>query len=347
MTGEPSVLLVGGYGAVGAEAARTLRRRHPHVRLTIAGRDQAKAEALAHSLGNADGIECDLTAPGLGISHADRYRAVAVFAKDDYSNGLDFAIDHGAAYVAVSEYAVEMAPLLARSVGDGRGIPILLLSHHLGGLVTMTTLHYASELAAVTAVRIGAIFDPEDLGGATAQLDAARVARASPNPLLRLDGQWIWAEAPMSERVFRDADGAIQQGTGLSLLDVTSIAAATNAPSVRFDVAVRDPAVESRPRHDVVIEIEGRHHDQEEAHLRIDIHDDAYHFGMSGRTMAFGLERLLGLDGRETPQPGLHLPETMLDAATLIQLTQAHGAAISIDHQPQKSDTFVCGRAPS
>lgn len=230
----------------------------------------------------------------------------------------------------MSEYAVEIAPVLARSVGDGRGIPILLLSHHLGGLVTMTTLHYATEFAVVDDVRIGAIFDAEDLGGATAQVDAARVARASPHPLLRQDGRWIWADETLSRREFHDSDGTAHGGTALSLLDVASVTAATKAPSVRFDVAVRAPNPNSRPRHDVVIEIEGQYASKQKAHLRIDIHDDAHHFRMSGRTMAFGLGRLLGLDGRPAPPPGLHLPETILGAAAIVQLAQMDGTAINI-----------------
>lgn len=72
----------------------------------------------------------------------------------------------------------------------------------------------------------------------------------------------------------------------------------------------------------MVVEIERRRADQQKAYSRIDIHDDAHHSRMSGRTMAFGLERLLGLDGRPAPQPGLRLPETMLDAAAIVQLAQ-------------------------
>jgi hypothetical protein len=145
--GDHSVLLIGGYGAVGSEAARTIRRLYPNVKLVIAGRNRGQAAALAVELGHAEGIECDLGIPGLGLAPGPRCRGVAVFAKDERLHALDHAIAQGAAYVAISEYAVEIAPLVTRAGGDGRHIPILLLGHHLGGLVTMATLHHTRDLA--------------------------------------------------------------------------------------------------------------------------------------------------------------------------------------------------------
>ena len=200
--GDDSVLLIGGYGAVGIEAARTIRRLYPNVKLVIAGRNRGQAAALAAELGHAEGIECDLGIAGLGLAPSLRSRGVAVFAKDERLHALDHAVAQGAAYVAISEYAVEIAPLVARSGGDGRHLPILLLGHHLGGLVTMATLHHTRDLAEITAVRIGAIFDEADLGGATAQADASRLARATPHPLVLHEGRWLWADEPDLTRRF-------------------------------------------------------------------------------------------------------------------------------------------------
>lgn len=330
MSDDDPILLIGGYGAVGSEAARTLRRLHPRTKLIIAGRDRTRAAALAADLGEAEGVHCDLTAPDLGLAPGNRYRGIAVFAKDERLHALDQAIAQGAAYVSISEYAVEIAPLVARSNGNGRHIPILLVSHHLGGLVTMVTLHHARDMAETSAVRVGAIFDPADLGGATAQADAARVARATPYPLLLQDRRWVWAEGPESTRRFSGADGAIYDGAALSLLDVTSIAAATRASSVRFDVALREASATSQARHEVVIEIDGFLEDHKPANLRIAIQDHGFHTRMSGRAIAFALERLLGLDGRPAIQAGLHLPENLLDAARIVSLARDSGILIDI-----------------
>lgn len=41
------VLIIGGSGIVGSQAARTLRRLHPDLPIAIGGRDLAKAETVA------------------------------------------------------------------------------------------------------------------------------------------------------------------------------------------------------------------------------------------------------------------------------------------------------------
>lgn len=328
---ETDILLIGGYGAVGSEAARTLRLHYRGVNLVIAGRDQAQAAALARELGNAKGVECDLGVPGLGLPADLRFRGVAVFAKDECLNALDYAIAQRAAYVPISEYAVEIAPLVARSGGDGRHIPILLLGHHLGGLVTLTALHYTRDLAEVAAVRVGAIFDEADLGGGTAQADAARLARASPHPLLVHEGRWLWAEEQELARRFTGVDGTVYAGSAISLLDVASIAAATKARSVRFDVALRDlVAAAPTARHEVVIEVEGRMQEQRPVSRRIAIESDGFHTRISGRTIAFALERLLGLDEGPAIPPGLHLPENVLDATQIVGRARASGIVIGV-----------------
>jgi hypothetical protein len=329
--GDDGILLIGGYGAVGSEAARTIRRLYPDVTLVIAGRHREQAAALAAELGHAEGIECDLGIRGLGLAPGLRCRGVAAFAKDERLHALDHAVGQGAAYVAISEYAVEIAPLVARAGGDARHIPILLLGHHLGGLVTMATLYHTRDLADINAVRIGAIFDEADLGGATAQADASRVARATPHPLVLHEGRWLWAEEPELTRRFSGADGALHDGTALSLLDVASIAAATKARSVRFDVAVRGSPTAPRARHEVVIEVEGCMQDHRPADLRITIESEGFHTRVSGRAIAFALERLLGLDGRPAMPSGLCLPENVLDAAHVV--SQARSSGISIDVQ--------------
>ncbi|KFC64457.1 hypothetical protein FF80_03080 [Devosia sp. LC5] len=327
MSGDKNgILMVGGYGAVGREAAKTIRRLYPDVKLVIAGRDVTRAAELAAELGGAEGVACDLTTPGLGLVPGLVYRGVVVFAKDEYLHALDHAITKGAAYVAISDYAVEIAPLTARSGGDGRHIPILLLGHHLGGLVTMATLHHTRDLAEITAVRIGAIFDEADLGGATAQADAARVARATPHPLIRYEGRWLWAEGPHLTRQFTGSGGVVHEGSALSLLDVASIAAVTKAQSVRFDVAIRETS--PKARHEVVIEVEGRGGDNRTANRRIAIEGDGFHTMASGRAVAFALERLLGLDGRSATPSGLWLPENVLDAEHIVSRARTSGITI-------------------
>jgi hypothetical protein len=326
---DAPILLIGGYGSVGSEAARTLRRLYPNTRLVIAGRDHARAIALAAELGHAEAEYCDLAIPTLGLDSERRYRGIVVFAKDESLHALGLSIAQGSAYVSISEYAVEIAPLVARATGEGRHIPILLLSHHLGGLVTMVALQHASAFSQVEAIRVGAVFDADDLGGATAQADAARVARITPHPLLLEGGRWLWGYGPQQRRCFVDVEGIPRDGVAFSLLDVPSIAAATKARSVRFDVAIREATKDYRSRHEVVIEIDGISMDHRAETCRVTIQDAGFHTGMSGRTIAFALERLLGLDGQPRMQAGFNLPENALNAKRIISLARASGILIN------------------
>ena len=62
MSSGTDILIAGGYGEVGHRLAEDLAREHSG-RLIIAGRDQARAVALAASLGNARAVRLDVNDP--------------------------------------------------------------------------------------------------------------------------------------------------------------------------------------------------------------------------------------------------------------------------------------------
>jgi hypothetical protein len=315
------VLLVGGYGAVGAHAARTLRALHPSLPLLIAGRRLERAETLARSLGNARAITVDLSRPDLGLDEHLAIDAVAMFVKDSGLNGLRTATRRAVPYMTMSEYAFDVAPVVARWAHAAGRIPMMLLGHHLGGLATLTALHYAQEFADVSSIRIGALFDENDLGTATAQADAALAQRVSPHPLRLQAGRWTWANERDTGSTLQAADGTPHPSHSYSLLDVVSIAAASEARDVTFDVAIRATGADGQPRHEVIVEIDGTRIDQADGPRRFAITDDAHHARMSGQGAALALTHTAGLGNTRAAPPGLHLPETLLDpSATVAQL---------------------------
>ncbi|MEI2299385.1 hypothetical protein [Ensifer sp. MJa1] len=72
------VLIIGGSGVVGSQAARIIRRLHPELPIAIGGRDLGKAEAVAREVGGAIGVSVDLGRAdlGLGDDSKARYRSV-------------------------------------------------------------------------------------------------------------------------------------------------------------------------------------------------------------------------------------------------------------------------------
>jgi hypothetical protein len=324
------MLLVGGYGAVGAHAARTLRALHPTLPLVIAGRRLEPAETLARTLGHARAITVDLARPDLGLDRDLAIGAVAMFVKDFGLNGLTTSVNRAVPYMTISEYAFDIAPAVARWAHGAGRVPMMLLGHHVGGLATLTAVYYARAFADVSSIRVGAIFDENDLGTATAQADAALAERVSPHPLRLEAGRWAWADESDTGGTLRAADGTSHTSRSYTLLDVVSLAAATEARDVAFDVAVRPAASNGRPRHEIVIEIDGTRIDRADGPRHFAITDDAYHTRLSGQGAALALTHTAGLGDTDAAPPGLHLPESLIDPAAAV----AHLHALDVGVGP-------------
>src|SRR5512134_3338510 len=109
------VLIVGGSGIVGSQAARTLRRLHPELSIAIGGRDMERANKTAREVGNAEAVKVDVGQPDLGLTDG-RFSAVVMFAKDDTLNGLKFAQGKKISYIGISSGVFEVGPEMALHV---------------------------------------------------------------------------------------------------------------------------------------------------------------------------------------------------------------------------------------
>lgn len=326
-----AILLVGGYGAVGSAAARALRTLHPEVPLLIAGRRLEPARQLAQELGHADALTIDLNRRDLALDPGLDVSVVAMFVKDSSLSGLAAARARSIPYLAMSEYAFDVAPVLLSWAQGAHLVPLALFGHHIGGLATLTALHHRRDLTEVTNIRIGAIFDADDIGSPAATADAELAALASPRPLIRDRGTWTWSTTETRPYTFQAADGTVHAGTPMSLLDTVSIG--TYASNASFYVAVRSEG--PTPRHEVVIDIEGFTADQAPVRRHVVISDAAHHVRLSGYGAALALTRLTGLDGRPSAPPGLHLPETLLDGAQTMRALRAFGTHLQVSSTPR------------
>lgn len=61
------ILPMGGTGAIGRQAAQSLRAIYPQVPLLIGGRDLAKVRESAKGIGGAEGVVLDPAADDLGL----------------------------------------------------------------------------------------------------------------------------------------------------------------------------------------------------------------------------------------------------------------------------------------
>ncbi|NTX07477.1 NAD(P)-dependent oxidoreductase [Myxococcus sp. CA040A] len=326
------VLVIGGSGIVGRRAVKALRELHPELALRIGGRDVSKAAVLARELGRAEAVRIDLERDDLGLAPDAAFSAVVVLLKDDTLRSMKYAQAHGLPYVSFSDFVFDIGPEVALHIQKPTAAPVLFLGHFLGGTVAMSTLQFARGLKKVHSILIGAVFDEEDVGGPAASGDMERLTKGVPSPLIRKDGKFLWATTEEdTTRTFQGADGTQWKGRAYPLLDVATLAAVTDASTVRLDFAVR--AASSRPAgqgpgHEVIIELIGELPDGTTTRVRHTLVDGDVHSGLSGRGVALAVERLLGLVGGAPVAPGLYSPEGVLDPAHVVERLKAWGTRI-------------------
>ena len=256
--------------------------------------------------------------------------ARVVALRDLSLNTLRYAQDRGLPYVALSDGAFEIGPLVAGHVHRPAAAPILLLGHGRGGVPTMAALHFARGFRAIDAIELGLVFDPADPLGPASATDMERIAKVGPSPLRLVDGRWRWVTGEAARRRFLGVDGVEHRGETVGLVDVLSLAS-TGARSIRVDFAEGRTASSRRgepPSHEVIIELAGERLDGAAGRFRYELVDPEGYAAMSAKGVAAAVERLLGLGGEGSPAPGLLLPELLLDPGRLLRLVETLGVSV-------------------
>ena len=322
MSTSSRILIVGGAGTVGRRTAETLRALYPELPITIGGRDLSRAEAAARALGHADAARVDLTRRDLGLGDAQRFGAVLLFVKDTTTNALAYAMDRGSAYVDISTGAIEVGPEMTLFARRPRNAPVVFASHWLAGAATLATLHFAREFGELRSIELAAVLDEQDMGGPAAFADFERQTGASPKALVRDGAHFRWIASQGNTRRFRDGSGFEFDGTPYALMDNLSLAAATGAASVRFDLALGTSSSRRRGEPfstEIVIELEGDRRGGGAARARHELFHPQGQAPVTAAGVALIAERLLGLHGQGAVAPGLYTPDTLVDPAHAVR----------------------------
>ncbi|MEU2067038.1 saccharopine dehydrogenase [Streptomyces anulatus] len=323
-----SVLILGGTGQAGTGAAALLRQWHPALPLTIAGRDIDRARRVADELGAATAATIDLRRGDLGLPADRRYSAVVAALWDDRLHGLRFAQHRGLPYLSISSGLVDIAPEVVAGAQRANAAPILVASHFCAGAVVLAALHSARRFDRIDAIRISAVLDELDTGGPAGTADLQRWSTATTAGLVRRDGVFTWVTGPDAQADVRRTDGTDLPGQSIAILDVTSLALATDAPDVRFDFAVGESVGRRRGEpasFEVRIDLEGAGPGGAPIRTSRYLVHPAGQRPMTATGIALGVERLLGLRG-EAVAPGIHTPETLLDPAYAVERMAETGA---------------------
>lgn len=326
------VLLIGGSGMIGSQAAKALRKLQPALPIALGGRDLQKAHALAGTIGgNTKGVAVDIARPDLGLSKSDRFSAVVVILKDAALNCLKYAQALHLPFVTVSTQAHELGPELAYFARNPTSSVILNLSEWLTGTLSAATVHFASEFDSIQEIRTCFTMEPDNSGGPMAQWELDRFFAANPQPQILKDGQWIFPLGDDRRREVTSADGVKIVAEATAFLDVFSIAAATNAPNVRVDGFVGESVgrrLRGRLSTDYVIEIVGKHRNGKSGSFRCNIsHPDGQTI-LTGLGAAIGVERLLGLAGGAPVEPGYFYLQNIVKPAYVLERMTEFGTEI-------------------
>ena len=329
MSLEP-VLLLGGSGSIGRQAARALRATYPDVPLLIGGRDLSKAQQAAAELGEAQGVVIDPAAADLGLG-ARRISAVVVLYMDHSLATLRFAQSRGVPHLSISSGVFEIAPEIASFMHAPSAAPVVLGYEWLVGATTVPALDLAKAFGQVHEIRIGALVDEEDTGGPAVAADFEHLNHLMPAALTRRDGVYLWREGDDAKAVFSAVDGTDVEASGFSSIDVVGLATATGARSVEFNLG---SGVSSSRRKggqlstEIILELAGLDHAGHALRTRHAVIHPGGAAPLTGMGIALIVERLVGLDGAPPVAPGLYFPYQLLDARRYLDRLKKEGGQV-------------------
>ncbi|MBO1418310.1 saccharopine dehydrogenase [Streptomyces sp. FH025] len=157
---EGPVLLVGGYGTVGAELARMAAADWP---LLLTGRSEERGAALARELGDAAVRRWDLADPAPFAAAA---RAVVSVVNDPDDRVLRAAARAGVPYVDVTRWTTRLQRAATVAALLRPTAPVLLSSAWMGGVTGLVTAALAERLGGAERVEVAIRWDLADRAGA-------------------------------------------------------------------------------------------------------------------------------------------------------------------------------------
>lgn len=329
MTTHKPVLIIGGSGFVGALAARTLRKLHPKLPIAIGGRNLEKAEAVAKEIGNAEAVVIDLNRKDLGVAANKGFSAIAMFVYDDTLNALHYAQTNAVPYLSVSTGIQEIGPEIALYAHKANA-PFLMGSSWLGGAASLAVVHFARQFQTVDSIEITALLDEHDMGGPAAEADFTRLTMMSSTLGLE-SGKWHWKPSGEQGRSVTSVDGRQVPGLSYAPFDVFSLPVTTGAETALFDFALGETASRHRGEHfstEITIAISGKRKDGTEGRSRYEFVHPEGQAPVTALAVALAVERLVGLDGKAAPAPGLYFAEMLVEADHAIKRFKEFGASI-------------------
>ena len=352
------VLLAGGTGVVGEQAARLLRATHPGLALVIGARTPHKAAALASDIGG-EAVALDISKPHPLAAVPGKIDAVAALVGDPDDHLLRDAIARGAAVVDIARGAVAQSrAYVAASLMDVTA-PVMFASNWMAGVPAILARKLAGAFAVVDSVSLDILFFGSDKGGPDSQGVDETLSHSF---AARIGGDWRFRPQMSDGKRVQFPSGLARTAYRMNFADQATLALATgaqdvsvrlaldsafNSAAMRFIVhsglwaAIQGPsfgwlrrALTHNPstggaRHEFVVEVSGRMADGSSVRRKAEVLAPKGQSHLTAIGVVANLERVLGLHGPRL-RPGVAVPETHADPDRLLALLNSEGVQVAI-----------------
>ena len=365
-TNITTVLVAGGYGAVGSQVSKILAETVPGVRIIVGGRNAEKAQALADQIPGAGVHVFDLTNEGDPLDGLDAPVSAVLMAVNDIDNAMMTAtIKRAIPYIDITRWTDRVRSDLIHATLSQLNAPVVFSSSWMASVPALIAAHEAAEFMAVTSVEVDIMFGLADLAGPNSTEYVDRLA--TPFSVLQA-GVWqdvIGLSDPKQSRFFSGARGTSYRMDTPDHLTLPSITgAATVATRITYDdqptmdlmaklVAsgvwsklqadefddfrtslLYNPG-EGAP-HEVTVTISGTFADGREGSRQIFIHDGISQTHLTALGAVIQAVHTLGLDGATPRAAGVYFGERHRNPSKAIAFLKEQGVELRVEDAVQR-----------
>ena len=237
---DRDLLIVGGYGLVGRQAAAILRARDPGLRLTLAGRSPGAAEEVARACG-ASTATVDVRRPRPLADLAEPPGAILATVSDPRNELLADAVRHGIPFADITRSGAAAALDAAVCASDGRATaPVLLAGSLMAGLSASAAALAVAELGGADRIDITMMGSSDDRVGPDSW-DFSRRLAWTHHPMREGERE---ASEPLSRiKRVRCPDGVERPGGMMGTVTEATLPLTLGVPTVEARLAFTEPPV--------------------------------------------------------------------------------------------------------
>ncbi len=360
------VLIAGGYGVVGGQAAAILRARHPGLSLWLGGRTPARGEEVAAGLGGARAIRLDLEDDDDPLRELpDQPAAILAVVNDLDDRLLAAAIERGIPFVDVTRWTSLVHRATVRCAATPPRAPVLLASAWMAGVAPTLAAWAARDLGDIDRIDIAIRYAMADRAGTDSFAYADRFPERYE---ATIDGRQRITTGLSDPREARFADGSLGRVYRFDTPEQLTLPVTTGARSVAtrigFDSAPTTRALVglrragilrllARPQltraRNALLHQAGN---GAAAQMRIDVDgsdgrrsvhasDPQGQSHMTAAGAVLALERVLGLDGSPPEPAGARFPEQHPDLDRVVTTLRECGVEVSAVENTDRADLAV------